>query len=84
MNILQKYFYLRKIKKENRIKLNILQKELIKLQEYLDHEGKIRGMCKYDENDMNFFWSIKKKLDNKEEEINKMMKDMIPKNIKLK
>ena len=59
----------REIKKQKNVNLSNLKKELNELQKYLDHEGKMRGLCDYDEKDMKLFYSIQKKRDNKRKEI---------------
>jgi hypothetical protein len=50
-----------KDKNIKRQKLKKLFDELKELQEYLDHEGKMRGMCDYSETDMKHFYNILEK-----------------------
>lgn len=71
MNIIKNW----KVKKQNKIKLSDLRQELSEIQRYLDHEGKMRGMCDYDDNDMKLFYSLLKKRDNKQKEINQFLQN---------
>lgn len=77
IKLIKKYLLKKKRRKEKLLILSEKRKELDKLQSDLDHEGKMRALCDYDEEEMNkFFYPKLRKVENKESEIN----DFIRKN----
>jgi hypothetical protein len=62
-------------KKQKKKKLSELIIELDEAQKYLDHEGKMRGMCDYDEDDMKHFYYAQRKRDEKRTEVEKYKRD---------
>lgn len=62
-------------KKQKKEKLSKLIIELDKSQKYLDHEGRMRGICDYDEDDMKHFYYAQRKRDEKRKEIKKYKSD---------
>ena len=51
------------------LKLSSLKQELDRIQNFLDHEGKMRCLCNYDEDDMKLFYKLRDERNNKRNEI---------------
>lgn len=69
LKFIKRHFLKIKIKKLRKHKLNELEYDLLKIQNELDHEGYIRGLCNYDDEDMKNIYNLIRLKDEKYDEI---------------